>query len=721
MSRLTAASTRAARWSATHPWRAIGAWLGVIAIAVGLAFAVPTRSTTQDDYRIGESGRAHAMLADAGLLAAPSENFLIAAREGAANPHALDNAATQLRARMQSAPGITEVSPVIWNDDRSAALVSVSLDPDIQDVTPLADVAAHVQRSDPSVTIHQAGDVSIDAGINERVAADLHTAEAFSLPVTLLLMLLAFGALIAAGVPVLIAGGSVAATMGIAAPISHLVPAEPTVSSMIVLIGMAVGVDYALFYLKREREERAKGAGTIDAVAIAARTSGHAILVSGAAVMASLTGLLLAGGATFTSLATGAILVVAMAMISSITVLPALLVTLGRWVDRPRIPLLWRVNRRIGPGGISRRLISPVLRHPRIALALGLAVIIGLSLPAVGMRLHQATLHTLPQDIPAVATANRIAAQFPSQGTRATVVVQAIAAEQHRIEAALRALSATATATADFGSLGTHAIKVSTDSTTTLLDLAIRYPAEDPRADAAVQALRKTLAPNALGGLDAAYAVGGDAAWSLDAMQRQADRLPWVIAFVIALTVAMMWLAFRSWRLAVLSSGLNLLSVGVAFGVMRLIFQDGHGESLLDFHSPGYVIEWVPLLVLTILVGLSMDYHVFVLSRIREYADRGLPMRVAVRLGITDTAGVVTSAAAVMVSVFAIFAAMSLIEMKMMGVGLAVAILLDATVIRLVLLPAALVLLGERAWPRRAAAPAPAVQARRLVAASAAP
>ena len=186
-------------------------------------------------------------------------------------------------------------------------------------------------------------------------------------------MLLAFGALIAAGVPVLLAITSVAATMGIAAPLSHLIHAEPTVTSMIVLIGMAVGVDYSLFYLKREREERAAGHSTLDAVEIAAATSGHSILVSGAAVVASMAGLFIVGGATFDSLASGAIVVVVVDVIGSVTVLPALLAKLGRWVDRPRLPLLWRVNRRIGQGGISRRILAPVVRRPVAALVVSLA------------------------------------------------------------------------------------------------------------------------------------------------------------------------------------------------------------------------------------------------------------------------------------------------------------------------------------------------------------
>ena len=700
MSTLTAVPVRTARWSATHPWRAIGAWFAFVALAVALAMLVPTRSTTDTDYGIGDSGRAHAMLADAGIDAPLTESVLITARSGALDPAQATQAAAELTDRMIRAPGVASVAPVEWSADRSAALVTVILDKGTDDAAPLRAQTAATGTQFPGLAINQAGDLTLDDGIFDRVGEDLRTAELISVPMTLLLMLLAFGALIAAGVPVLLAGTSVAATMGLAAPISHLVPAEPTVNSVIVLIGMAVGVDYSLFYLKREREERAKGARTLDAVEIAAATSGHAILVSGGAVIASMAGLYVVGAATFTSLATGAIVVVAVAVLGSLTVLPALLVKLGRFVDRPRIPLLWRLNARIGRGGISRRLLAPVLRHPRMSLVASLVATIALAFPAVGMSLHSANLTTLPADIPQVATFSRIVSAFPSQGTTAVVVARITSADQPGIEAALRRLTTDAVATGSFTDLGHDPITVSADRTVTKLTVAIPFEEQDSRTRVAIDSLRESLAPKALGATGAEYAVGGSAAASLDFADRQGTRMPWVIGFVLCLTGLMMIAAFRSLPLALVSAALNLLSIGVAFGVLRLVFQDGHVESALGFTSPGFLIDWVPLFVLTILVGLSMDYHVFVLSRVREYAASGLSAPDAVRHGISDTAGVVTSAAAVMVSVFAIFATLSMLEMKMMGVGLAVAILLDATIIRLVMLPATLVLLGDRAWGR---------------------
>ena len=367
---LTVIPMRAARWSALHPWRAILAWLVFVLVAVGLAVAVPTQETKNSDYRLGESGRADALVDRAGMDAPTTENVLVTPAHGAAlDSIEARSAAEEIRAAMRKVTGVEQVSQAQPNPDKSALLISVQLARDQDDdVSPLQGVTAGVQADHPDLQVREAGDVSIDEGINQRVGDDLSSAEGISLPVTLILMLLAFGALIAAGIPVLLAATSVAATIGITAPLSHLVHAEPTVSSMIVLIGMAVGVDYSLFYLKREREERAAGRSTLDAVEIAAQTSGHSILVSGGAVIASMAGLYVIGDATFNSLATGAILVVAIAVLGSITVLPALLAKLGRWVDRPRVPLLWRLNRRIGRGGISSRILSPVMRHPLVAL-----------------------------------------------------------------------------------------------------------------------------------------------------------------------------------------------------------------------------------------------------------------------------------------------------------------------------------------------------------------
>ena len=695
---------RIARWSATHPWRAVAGWLAFVVLAVGLAMAIPTKQTDDADYDIGDSGRAAALVRGAGLNAPDSESILVTG--GSATTRAA--AAAEVAPHAHGLPHVAAVDAPVTSPNGSAVLVNVDLTKGTDDVSALQAATDAVQRDFPQLRVRQTGDVSINDAINDRVGQDLHSAEGISLPITLVLMLLAFGAVIAAGIPVLVGATSVAATIGLSAPISHLVHAEATVSSMIVLIGMAVGVDYSLFYLKRERAERAAGRSTVDAVEIAAATSGHSILVSGGAVIASMAGLYLVGSATFSSLATGAIVVVAVAVLGSITVLPALLGGLGRWVDRPRIPLLWRLNRRLdrslGRGGISSRLLGPVVRRPVLALVAGTLVVLGLAAPALGMRIHQANLATLPQTIPQVQTYRAIEAAFPSQLVGADVVVPVAHGQETAVRTALASLQTAAGRTPDFLAARPD-IRVADDGSVAVLRLTTRYADDDPRADDAVLHLRDRLVPQALG-TRTAY-VGGDVAEAYDATHVLHDRLPLVIGVVLLLTVVMMGLAFRSVALALLTCLLNLASVGVAFGVLTLVFQHGLLAGPLGFTSPGFIIDWLPLFVMVVLVGLSMDYHVFVLSRVREHVRSGLPPRLAVQRGIADTSGVVTSAAAVMVSVFAIFATLSMLEMKTMGVGLAVAILLDATLVRQVLLPAALVLLGERAWwPGRVAVPA---------------
>jgi len=695
---LTALPMRAARWSALHPWRAILGWAALVAFAVGLAVAIPTQSTTDSDYRVGESGRAEAMVAEAGLTPPEMENVLITARAGVLHSPTAERAAAEIAAAAGSAEHVAAVGEPQWSRERDALLVPIELAGEPEEVADLQEAVASVRGEYADLSIRQSGGVSIGTAIDVRVGEDLRSAEVTSVPVTLLLMLVAFGALIAAGIPVLLAASSVAATIGLMAPLSHLVPSDSTTASMIVLIGMAVGVDYSLFYLKREREERARGRSTLDAVEIAAATSGHSILVSGGAVIAAMAGLFLVADATFNSLAVGSILVVAVAVLGSITVLPALLVKLGRWTDRPRVPLLWRLNRRIGRGGISRRVLGPVVRHPAIALVLAAGAVAALAVPALGMSTHAANLDTLPASIPEVQTIKDIGRTFPADaGVSAAVVVRGDAGQRAASVEALDRLTEEAVATGRFLA-GEQGVATSADGTTAMVVLGLPYEETDPRVEDALRELRGALVPAALAGLDVEHAVGGGPAANLDFADKQRGRLELVVGFVLLLTMLIMLGTFRSVVLAAVSTLLNLASVGAAFGILALVFQHGWLAGLLGFASPGFVIDWVPLFVLVVLVGLSMDYHVFVLSRVREHVDSGLPTRVAVRRGIGDSAGVVTSAAAVMISVFAIFATLSMLEMKMLGIGLSAAILLDATLVRLVLLPAVLTLLGERVW-----------------------
>ncbi|MEV8374257.1 MMPL family transporter [Kribbella sp. NPDC056861] len=699
-------TVRVARWSATHPWRAIGLWLLLVVVAVGLMTAVPKQTTKADDTWTGQSGTASELIRDAGLEDKPGETVLVTDPDGPLDKAAATTAFAQLQQKLSKVDAVDTVGKPIWAENGKAALLPITLKGNADDAADNVDkvLAAtnEVQRANPALTIAQAGGASLDKGIWKQVGADLARAEKISLPLTFGLMLLAFGALIAAGIPVLLAFSAVGAALGFYAPLSYLFPDGGSVANVVLLIGMAVGVDYSLFYLKREREERQRGHSTVDAVEIAAATSGHSVVVSGLAVIVSMAGLYVAQDPVFSSMATATIVVVAVAVLGSLTVLPALLVKLGHRVDRPRVPLLWRLNRRIGPGGISRRILAPVLRFPKVALGVSVIAVMALAVPALGMKTEPGGLSTLPQSIPEVRTMTALQQNFPSQGMAYDVV-----AKGNNAAAGLAEVQRAAVASKEF--VVTPGSEIRQAGDTAVLTVVSVRPDTSEDARVALDRLRNDLVPQAL--TEAQWAVGGETAQSVDYGQHQRDQLPYVIAFVLILTLVMMAFTFRSLAIAVVTTLLNLASVAACFGVLSLVFQHTWAEGVLDFTSPGFVVSWIPVFLFVILVGLSMDYHVFVLGRIREGVRAGLTPQEAVRKGITESAGVVTSAAAVMVSVFAVFASLGMIEMKQMGVGLAVAVLIDATLVRIVMLPSIMVLLGRKAWwPNKlsAAQPAPA-------------
>jgi RND superfamily putative drug exporter len=688
-------TVRVARWSAIHPWRAIGLWLLLVVVAVGMSVAIPKQQTESKDNWVGQSGQAAELIEKAGLGDRPSETVLLTDPDGALDKAAATTAIAQLRQKLGALDSVQAVGRPVWSENGRAALVPMELKGTADDasdhIEKIVATTAEVQQANPGLTIAQAGSASVDAGVWKQVGSDLAKAEKLSLPITFGLMLLAFGALIAAGIPVLLAFSAVGAALGFYAPLSYLFPDGGSVANVVLLIGMAVGVDYSLFYLKREREERQRGRSTLQAVEIAAATSGHSVVVSGFAVMVSMAGLYVAQDATFTSMATATIVVVAVAVLGSLTVLPALLAKLGHRVDRPRVPLLWRLNRRIGPGGISRRMLAPVLRYPRIALTVSALAVVALAVPALGMKTEAGDLNTLPQSIPEVRTLKALQENFPSQGSLSYDVV----AQGAGAVAGLTGLQESAVRTGKFVVPAGDAIRQADG--TAVLSLVSVLPESSANAETALSQLRTDLAPPALGSVPT-WAVGGESAESIDYGNNQRDKLPYVIAFVLALTMIMMAFTFRSLAIAVVTTLLNLASVGACFGVLALVFQHTWAEGILGFTSAGFVVSWIPLFLFVILVGLSMDYHVFVLGRIREGVAEGLTPREAVRKGVTESAGVVTSAAAVMVSVFAVFATLGMLEMKQMGVGLAVAVLIDATLVRIVMLPSIMVLLGRKAW-----------------------
>jgi uncharacterized membrane protein YdfJ with MMPL/SSD domain len=722
-------AARAGHWSAAHWKTATFGWLALVVAAVLLGSIFGSRSLSDVETANGETARAERILADAGIQAPASESVLVQARAAKADPVALQRTVRVVRATLGKRPEIARFhAPVASRDGRSVLLEfdlkGKSGDASSHVAPVLASVAA-LQRGHPAFRVEEFGEGSAERALNTSIDSDFQRAEQLSVPLTFIILLVAFGAFVAAGLPVLLALSAVMGSVGVSALASHLFHSSDQTTSVILLMGMAVGVDYSLFYVKREREERAAGHSGREALQRAAATSGQAVLVSGFTVLIAMAGLLLAGNRIYTSLALGAMIVVFMSMVGSLTVLPALLGKLGdridrgvlavlaaavlrvmrvlRWQPRPlrwlrdRRTLLQRIKGNQRESRVWAAILRPSLRHPKIAAVASAGLLVVLALPALGMHLQMTSFGDMPRSLPIVQTYTAVQAAFPGSSSPATVVVQAPDVTTPEAQAALADLRKRALAT------GVMKAPINTvvngDHTIAQVDIPLVGTGEDSASRAALMTLRRDVLPAALGGLpNTEYAVTGQTAGNADFTSTVRQRAPIVFAFVLGLAFLLLLITFRSIVIPIKAILLNLLSVGAAYGVLVWIFQQGHLQGLLGFHANGGVVTWLPLFLFAVLFGLSMDYHVFILSRIRELVAGGMTTEEAVERGIRTTAGTVTSAALVMVAVFAIFATLSTLDIKQMGVGLAVAVLLDATIIRGVLLPATMTLLGDWNW-----------------------
>jgi RND superfamily putative drug exporter len=695
-----------ASWSADRRWRTLLVGLIILAGAV-LLLSGGMRDTEDTDQLVGDSRLAEKTRMAADFGERPTENVVVSGWRGRLAPAELAALTTELRTAYSALAGVAEVGDPALSADGGTLMLPVALAADTDDdsavgeaVKPMLAATERLAAGHPELKLGQVGEGSISLQVGDKLDQDFQRAELISLPVTLVVLLLAFGAVVAAGVPLLLAVGAVATALGLTALVSReVVPVDPNTQSMVLLIGLAVGVDYVLFVLRRSREERAKGASVKEAIGRAGATAGRAVVISGITVVVAMSGMLVAGG-MFTSLAIGAMLVVAVAVIASATVLPAILSILGDRVEKLRLPLIGRrAQRPARADGWWGRLAGRVTRRPLIWTVAAGGVLLALAVPALGMRTALPGVESLPQDLPVVAAFERLSTAFPQEGSTIDVVVSADPADRAAVRTAL--VDSFPAARAKAGIAGTEPeVVTSVDGKVSVLKLASEYEQSDARLNGAVDAVRADVVPQITAALSAVPGaqvhVGGDAD-ATDLTRWLDGRLPWVVGFVLVLTFVVMLVSFGSIWLAGATVLLNLLSVGAAYGVMTLIFQNTWAEGLLGFTSIGSIAAWLPLLMFVILFGLSMDYHVFVVSRVREAWHAGVGPAEAVQLGIARSAGVVTSAAAVMVAVFAIFATLSTLEMKQLGVGLATAVLLDATLVRGVLLPAVLTLLGRRA------------------------
>jgi RND superfamily putative drug exporter len=694
------------RWSARHRKVAIFGWLAFVVLAFALGTLNGTTQIDDDTAGVGESGRVDRIL-DAGFKQPAGESVLVQSETLTVEDPAFAAAIEDVVARVSQLHAVTNIRSPLEPENRGqiaaggdAALIDFRIRGDADDavdkIDPVVAAVADVQKAHPELFIGSFG-VSADKEVEGAFMDDLKKAGILSLPVTLIILVIVFGALVAAGIPLLLALTAIVATFGLVALPSSIVPIDQTVYELILLIGLAVGVDYSMFYLKREREERAAGRSEEAALEAAAATSGRSVLISGLTVIIAMAGMFLAGVQGMSAFAVGTILVVAVAMLGSLTVLPAVLSWLGDRVDRGRVPFVSRLRRDDGEGRIWAAIVGRVLRRPVVSVVLAGGLLLALAVPALELRPVQAGVETFPQSLPAVQTYNRIQEAFPGSEIPADVVVQVADVNAPAVQEAIGQLEWRALASGQMH----EPITVDVNGAGTVANIAIPVDGKgtDAASEAALATLREDIVPVTVGALpNAEVGVTGMTAQSKDFTDKLTSVAPLVFGFVLLLAFGLMLVAFRSLVIAVKAIVLNLISVAAAYGVMVLVFQHGIGKGILGFESTAGIDSFLPIFMFVILFGLSMDYHVFILSRVREAYDRGMSTEQAVTHGIRTTAGVVTSAAIVMVCVFAVFATLSMLIFKQFGVGLAAAILIDATIVRAVLLPATMKLLGEWNW-----------------------
>jgi uncharacterized membrane protein YdfJ with MMPL/SSD domain len=694
-------AARMGRWSASHWKTATFGWLALFLVAFAVGGQIGTKNADPNTAGPGESGRMDRIL-DAGFRQPAGESVLIQSRSARAGSPVFTAAVSDVRARVSKLAAVENVRRGAVSPDRRSVLVQFDIRGKKADagdkIAPVLDAVDSAQKAHPAFFIGEFGDASSVKALDDTFASDFKRAGVYSIPLTLIILIVAFGSLVAAGIPLLLALTAVFTTFGLLSLPSHLLPIDQAAFELVLLIGLAVGVDYSMFYLRRYRDERAAGRSERAALEAAAATSGRSVLISGLTVMAAMAGLFLSGDASFASYAYATMLVVAVAMLGSLTVLPAVLSRLGDRVDRGRIPFAGRRRRRTdGEGRLWGGIVDRVLRRPLLSALISGGILVALAVPAFELRMATPGPDTFPKSLSVIQTYNRMQEAFPGTALPANVVVRAENVNAPAVRSAVADLKRQALATGRVERPIT--VETNRDATVANITLPILGNGIDAGSRTSLAALRDDVVPQTVGALpDVEAGVTGLTAEWKDQQDQMKSKLPFVVGFVLIFAFVLMLVAFRSIVVALKAIVLNLLSVAAAYGVLVLVFQHGFGKGLLGFSSTAGIAPVVPMLLFVILFGLSMDYHVFIVSRIREAFDRGASMDDAISHGIRSTAGVVTSAALVMVAVFSIFATLSLLLFKQAGVGLAVAILLDATLVRGVLLPATMKLLGDRNW-----------------------
>ena len=688
-----------------HPGRTLGVWGLVLAGSIAALVLVLTGFTSEAavtndpeseraEDRLGAAFPPDPAAAVSDLIVVRSSGLMVDDEEFGAFVEDLVRATRDTGVVSNALSYLDVGDPSLVSADRRAALIPINIG-EVEDAGEVIDVVERADE-DPDFEVTITGDSALDFGFNELSAKDLEEGELkFGLPAALIILLLVFGTVVAGLVPLLMALVAITTALGLVAVLTQLVELSIFTTNMLTGMGLALGIDYALFVISRYREERGRGRAPDEAIVATGATASRAVLFSGSAFVVAMFGLLIVPSTIFRSLAAGAILVGLTSLAVALTLLPALLGLLRDRVDAVRLPIVGRrsVERANPEGRMWGAIIDRVLRRPALSLAISTAALVALAIPAFGLSIGTAGVSTLPDDLAAKQGYAALQRDFADQTVNPVHVVVA----NHSGAPVSSALERLQDELAGDPRFGPGEIRVGGEA---VADLVVPVPG-DPTGEAAIAAvrdLREQIVPTTFQQSGADPLVGGTTSETIDYLDNVTNPAPLVFAFVLGLSFVLLTVAFRSIVISITAIALNLLSVGAAYGLLVLVFQHGVGASLLGFRTVDTIEAWVPLFLFSILFGLSMDYQVFLLSRIRERFDQGASTAEAIRWGVASTARIITGAALIIIAVFAGFARGELVMFQQMGFGVAVALLIDATVIRSVLLPSVMGLLGDRNW-----------------------
>ena len=699
-------TTSLAAASARHPWRVVATWIALVVLAMLAVVTLLGGSLTTEGQPTNnpESERAD----DLKLAAFPpdpstSVSDIVVIRSAEYTVDSQEFKAfvqgfvedDQITALANARTYLDGARSGLISEDRHATIVPLALFDDDETEALVQKVEAVGDESAFAVSV--TGEETLDHDFNLLSEEDLQEGELqFGLPAALIILLLVFGAVVAGLVPLLMAMVAIVVALGLTALLAQQFELSVFVINMLTGMGLALGIDYSLFVVSRYREERGQGREKLGAIEASGATASRAVLFSGTTFVIAMLGMLLVPSSIMRSLAAGAILVGITSVLAALTLLPALLGLIGDRVNALRIPIVGRrsVEESNPEGRFWGAIVRGVLRRPGLSLALSAGLLVALALPVFRLDVGTGGVSTLPDRF--VSKQGFVALERDFPGTTpdpAEIVVSNASGDG--VATALDGLRARLSGDSRFGD---GEIDRSASGEVALLSVPVTGDPASTSAIDAVSRLRSEIVPDAFAGTDAEALVGGTTSENIDYFDSVIDPAPWVIAFVLLLTFVLLTVVFRSVVVAATAVGLNLLSVGAAYGLLVLVFQEGVGADLLGFQQTDTIEAWVPLFLFSVLFGLSMDYQVFLLSRIRERFDQSGDTTDAVTFGVGSTARIITGAALIIVAVFAGFARGDLIMFQQMGFGVAVALLVDATIIRSVLLPSVMKLLGEWNW-----------------------